>query len=77
MPLANARQAEIVCNTLAVDTEPTRGALIKNLITKGNVLQVSMSATELRKLRVGVNSFMDHLLLTLQTIEKFDPKTSV
>ncbi|XP_046374945.1 EKC/KEOPS complex subunit LAGE3-like [Haliotis cracherodii] len=73
VPFPTPRQAEIAHGTLSVDEEPRRGGVRRTLSLKGNILNVMFEASEARKLRVSVNSFMDHLILVTQTLDMFGP----
>ncbi|KAK7109829.1 EKC/KEOPS complex subunit LAGE3-like [Littorina saxatilis] len=68
-----ARYAEIAANTLSVDKEPRRGGVSKIISHEGNVLKVVLQSTEARLLRVSANSFLEHLRLVTETMEKFGP----
>lgn len=39
-----------------------------------NFIYRTMSSTEAKSLRVGANSFLDHLTLVVETIEAFGPQ---
>lgn len=71
VPFATESEAQIALNSLSVDPEPKRGGVKKELVVKSNVLLVTMSSTEAKSLRVGANSFLDHLTLVVETIEAF------
>lgn len=73
MPFCSEREAEIAYGTLSVDAEPKRGGNKKQLSVDGSTLKVHFEAVEARSLRVGVNSFLDHLHLVVQTLDQFGP----
>lgn len=73
VPFTTAREAEIAYNTLRVDKEPKRSSITREMRTEDNCLVVHWEAKESRVVRVSVNSFMDHLGLVIQTIDKFGP----
>lgn len=71
IPFPTLKQAEIVYNSLRVDPEPKRSRVNKTLNTEGKVLIAHFSATELRKLRVAVNSFLELSSLCVLTISQW------
>lgn len=73
VPFPTEREAQIAFGTLSVDSEPKRGGVKKELVVKGNVLNIHFEALEARMMRVGMNSFFDHLNLVIETMEKFGP----
>lgn len=73
IPFPSAREAEIVYQVLRVDKEPSRGGVSKKLILDDNSLQVLISGTEARKVRVALTSFFDSLILVTETIQQFGP----
>ncbi|KAG5309711.1 LAGE3 protein, partial [Acromyrmex insinuator] len=73
VPFPSAREAEVVYQVLRVDEEPPRSEATKNLTLNNNILEVSFSGKEARKIRVALTSFFDNLLLVTETIEKFGP----
>ncbi|XP_018405070.1 PREDICTED: uncharacterized protein LOC108781565 [Cyphomyrmex costatus] len=73
VPFPSAREAEVVYQVLRVDKEPPRSRITKNLTLNNNILEVSFSGKEARKVRVALTSFFDSLLLVTETIEKFGP----
>ncbi|XP_060555802.1 EKC/KEOPS complex subunit LAGE3-like [Ruditapes philippinarum] len=77
VPFSTKREAEIAYGTLSVDPEPKRGGCKKTLSVKETVLHVHFESKEARSLRVGMNSFLDHLNLVIQTIEQFGPPLPV
>ncbi|XP_014605952.1 PREDICTED: EKC/KEOPS complex subunit LAGE3-like isoform X1 [Polistes canadensis] len=76
IPFATAREADVVYQVLKVDKEPPRSGVSKNIKHKDNLLLVSFSGTEIRKVRVGVTSFFDSLTLVTETIQQFGPPES-
>lgn len=77
VPFTTSREAEIACRTLSVDPEPKRGGCKKSLTVQDTVLHVHFDAKDTRSLRVGTNSFFDHLNLVVKTIEQFGPPRPV
>ncbi|XP_062599732.1 EKC/KEOPS complex subunit LAGE3-like [Saccostrea cucullata] len=73
VPFPTEEEARIAYGTLSVDSEPKRGGVKKELTVKGNLLNVHFESQEARMMRVGVNSFFDHLNLVIQTMERFGP----
>ncbi|KAI4483354.1 hypothetical protein M0802_013471 [Mischocyttarus mexicanus] len=76
IPFATEREANVVYQVLRVDKEPPRSGVSKKINQKDNVLLVSFSGTEIRKVRVGITSFFDSLTLVTETIEQFGPPES-
>uniref|UniRef100_A0A3B3Z6Q1 L antigen family member 3 n=1 Tax=Periophthalmus magnuspinnatus TaxID=409849 RepID=A0A3B3Z6Q1_9GOBI len=70
VPFPSSREALIALRSLSPDKEPRKGGISKEITVKDNTLS-RWSADEARILRVSVNSFMDHLLLVLETMEMF------
>ncbi|XP_015173127.1 PREDICTED: EKC/KEOPS complex subunit LAGE3 [Polistes dominula] len=77
IPFATEREADVVYQVLKVDKEPPRSGVSKNIKQKDNLLLVSFSGTEIRKVRVGVTSFFDSLTLVTETIQQFGPPESM
>ncbi|ESO99803.1 hypothetical protein LOTGIDRAFT_205233 [Lottia gigantea] len=75
VPFSSKREAEIAYGTLSVDKEPKRGGVKRVVSVDDRFLKVHFEAEEVRSLRVSINSFMDYLLLVIQTIEKFGPQS--
>ncbi|XP_014477210.1 PREDICTED: EKC/KEOPS complex subunit LAGE3 [Dinoponera quadriceps] len=73
VPFPSAREAEVAYEVLRVDEEPSRSAVTKKLTLNNNILEVSFSGKEARKVRVGLTSFFDSLLLVTETIQQFGP----
>ncbi|XP_069501325.1 EKC/KEOPS complex subunit LAGE3 [Ambystoma mexicanum] len=73
VPFPSPLEAQIAHNTLAPDREPRKGGISKQLLITDNILHVHWKAAEARILRVSVSSFLDHLSLVLQTIDRFGP----
>ncbi|XP_056008370.1 EKC/KEOPS complex subunit LAGE3-like [Ostrea edulis] len=73
VPFPSEEEAQIAHGTLSVDAEPKRGGVKKQLTVNGNMLNVHFESLEARMMRVGVNSFFDHLNLVIQTMEQFGP----
>jgi EKC/KEOPS complex subunit PCC1/LAGE3 len=72
-PLATARHAEIVYNTVRIDKEPKKS--VQRLETvENNVLNVRFEAEEAKFMRVAVESYIEKINLILRTIQRFDPK---
>lgn len=73
VPFPSERDAEIVYNSLRIDSDPKRSGCSKKLALEGSVLTVCFTAKEAKQLRVGVNSFFDLLLLAINTVHRFGP----
>lgn len=73
VPFDTSREAKIAYGSLSVDAEPRRGGVKKCMKLKENILNVHFEAQEAKSLRVGVNSFFDHLGLVVKTIQQFGP----
>ncbi|KAM4664797.1 EKC/KEOPS complex subunit LAGE3 [Discoglossus pictus] len=73
VPFLCPKEAQIAHDTLCPDAEPRKGGVSKTLSVTDNLLQVSWQADEARILRVSVSSFLDHLSLVLQTMDRFGP----
>ncbi|MED6268797.1 hypothetical protein CHARACLAT_026188 [Characodon lateralis] len=73
VPFPSSHEATIALRSLAPDKEPRRGGISKQLSVSGSTLSVRWSADEARILRVSVSSFLDHLLLVVETMEVFGP----
>ncbi|XP_042903556.1 EKC/KEOPS complex subunit Lage3 [Parasteatoda tepidariorum] len=71
IPFATNKDALIAYNSLRIDKEPLRGNVIKELEVQDKLLIVNISANDPKKLRSAVSSFMDFLILVINTIEKF------
>ncbi|XP_031827408.1 EKC/KEOPS complex subunit LAGE3 [Nomia melanderi] len=73
IPFPSLREAEIAYQVLRVDKEPSRGSVSKELTLDNNLLQLVISGTEARKVRVALTSFFDNLILVTETIQRFGP----
>ncbi|XP_053329605.1 EKC/KEOPS complex subunit LAGE3 [Spea bombifrons] len=73
VPFPCPREAQIAHDTLCPDAEPRRGGVSKTLSVADDSLLVRWKADEARILRVSVSSFLEHLSLVLQTMERFGP----
>jgi len=71
VPFASERLAEIAFNTLRVEVEPSRSKVTRCLAVDGANLVANFTATEIRNLRVSVNSFFEHLVLISETVRQF------
>ena len=71
MAFPDARKAEVVANTLAVDDELQPDKITKAITTEGNVLVVDYAATEHRLLRVAVSSMFDSVNVASKTVREF------
>lgn len=76
VPFPSSREAAIALRSLSPDREPRKGGISKQLSVSGRTLSVRWSADEARILRVSVNSFLDHLALVVETMDKFGPPVS-
>eukprot|EP00118_Oscarella_pearsei_P027507 m.311114 g.311114 ORF g.311114 m.311114 type:complete len:87 (+) comp60057_c0_seq1:83-343(+) len=72
MALPSERIAQIACASLEVDPEPNRSGLSKHLSVDGRFLIGRFTAPQAKQLRVGLASFLDLLILVLQTVQHFD-----
>ncbi|XP_056395747.1 EKC/KEOPS complex subunit LAGE3 isoform X2 [Hyla sarda] len=73
VPFPCPREAQIAHDSLSPDAEPRKGGVSKTLSVTDNVLHVHWRADEARILRVSVSSFLDHLSLVVQTMDRFGP----
>ncbi|EZA62340.1 hypothetical protein DMN91_011134 [Ooceraea biroi] len=73
VPFPSSREAEVAYQVLRVDKEPSRGGVTKKLALNNNLLEVSFSGNEARKVRVGLTSFFNSLQLVIETIRQFGP----
>ncbi|KAM8933635.1 EKC/KEOPS complex subunit LAGE3-like [Pelodytes ibericus] len=73
VPFPCNQEAQIAHDTLCPDAEPRKGGVSKILSVADNILKVSWQADEARILRVSVSSFLEHLSLVLQTMDRFGP----
>ncbi|KAJ1782061.1 hypothetical protein LPJ59_006906 [Coemansia sp. RSA 2399] len=71
IPFESAKHALIAQNTLQVDKEISTGKIHRTLATNGKNLVVTYDAESLRMLRVGLNGFMDSLILITRTLDTF------
>ncbi|KAL3216857.1 hypothetical protein MRX96_032738 [Rhipicephalus microplus] len=72
VPFPSNRDAEIVYNSLRIDSDPKRSGCSKKLVCHlGTVWH--FTAKEPKHLRVGVNSFFDFLILAINTVHRFGP----
>ncbi|KAK0080332.1 hypothetical protein PV325_014143, partial [Microctonus aethiopoides] len=74
VPFPSSREAEIAYQVLRVDSEPKRSGVIKSLLVDENILNVSISGKEARKVRVSLTSFFDSLTLVTETMKEFDSR---
>ncbi|CAH2316134.1 Hypothetical predicted protein [Pelobates cultripes] len=75
VPFPCHREAQIAHDTLCPDAEPRKGGVSKTLTVADNILQVHWQADEARILRVSISSFLEHLSLVIQTMDRFGPPT--
>ncbi|XP_059145779.1 EKC/KEOPS complex subunit LAGE3-like [Physella acuta] len=73
VPFPSQKEAEIAFGSLSVDKEPSRGGVVRTMCVDNNSLQIHFSAPEARMLRVSINSFFEHLMLVVKTIDQFGP----
>ncbi|GCB84716.1 hypothetical protein scyTo_0025465, partial [Scyliorhinus torazame] len=76
VPFPSALEAQIALGSLAPDLEPRKGGISKVLSVRDCQLRVHWEADEARILRVSVSSFLDHLALVLETMDRFGPPLS-
>ncbi|XP_078676616.1 EKC/KEOPS complex subunit LAGE3-like [Branchiostoma floridae x Branchiostoma belcheri] len=72
VPFPSQQLALIAYGSLFPDPEP-RKEITKKLRVEGAELIVLFTAPQARLLRVAFHSFLDHLDMTIQTMEKFGP----
>lgn len=73
VPFPSEKDAEVVYNSLRIDSDPKRSGCSKKLSLEGSILTVNFTAKDARQLRVGVNSFFDLLVLAIDTVQRFGP----
>lgn len=71
VPFPTEKQAEIVFNSLRVDREPVRGGASRQFNLEGNFVSISFEAAQAKNVRVSVTTLFELLLLSMETIEKF------
>ena len=71
IPFCDERQATIAYNSFRVEVEPPRSKVTRTLSVDGKNLVVMFSSSEVRNLRVSVNSFLEHLALVAETMRQF------
>ncbi|KAJ2400427.1 hypothetical protein GGI23_002040 [Coemansia sp. RSA 2559] len=71
IPFESAKYALIAQNALQADQEISTGKINRTIATNGKNLVVTYDAESLRMLRVGLNGFMDSLILITRTIDTF------
>ena len=71
-PLASARHANIIYNTVRIDKEPKK-TFQRTETVHDNVLHVRFESEEAKFIRVAVESYIEKINLILQTIQRFDP----
>ncbi|XP_075211812.1 uncharacterized protein LOC142318971 isoform X2 [Lycorma delicatula] len=76
VPFPGNTEAEIVYNTLRVDKEPPRSNVQKVLSVEGNKVIAKFTGPGAKELRTAVNSFMDYLILVIETVKRFGPPTT-
>ena len=65
---ASQRYAEIAYNSLGVEIESARFEVSLVLPVQGFNIVASFTAFEVRNIRVSVDSFFEHLVLTIYTV---------
>ncbi|XP_053728611.1 L antigen family member 3-like isoform X2 [Synchiropus splendidus] len=70
VPFPSTHLATIALRSLSPDREPRRGGVHKQLSLQDNTLSV-WTADTARVLRVSTSSFLDHLILVLETMQMF------
>jgi EKC/KEOPS complex subunit PCC1/LAGE3 len=71
-PLATARHAQIVYNTLRIDKEPKQ-TVQRTESVETTIVRVRFSSAQAKLIRVAVESYIDKVNLILRTIQRFDP----
>lgn len=74
IPLLTEEQARIVFASLSPDPELRPQEFSKNLRVEGKNVIADFGGITERTLRVGVNSFMDSLLLALECLDELSPE---
>ncbi|XP_066285323.1 EKC/KEOPS complex subunit LAGE3-like [Branchiostoma lanceolatum] len=72
VPFPSQQLAIVAYGSLFPDPEP-RKEIVKKLRVEDKELVVLFTAPQARLLRVAFHSFLDHLDMTIQTMEKFGP----
>ncbi|XP_034942434.1 EKC/KEOPS complex subunit LAGE3 [Chelonus insularis] len=72
-----ARETDIAYQVLRVDAEPRRSGVTKTLELNDDILNVSFTGSEASKVRVGLTSFFDSLILLTETMKEFDGRAPV
>ncbi|XP_031625401.1 EKC/KEOPS complex subunit LAGE3 [Contarinia nasturtii] len=73
IPFPTRRQAEIAYDVLRIDPEPKRSAVTKQLKLVSNDIIATFSAQQAKHVRVGVNAFLDAIILCTETLHQFGP----
>ena len=71
IPFSDERQATIAYNSFRVEVEPPRSKVSRSLSVDGSNLVVLFTSSEVRNLRVSVNSFLEHVTLVAETMRQF------
>ncbi|XP_069785285.1 L antigen family member 3-like isoform X2 [Narcine bancroftii] len=71
IPFPSEREARIALRSLSPDAEHRKGGISRTLSVEDCTLLGHWEADEARILRVAVNSFLDHLALVLETMDRF------
>lgn len=71
VPFGRAEWAEMVFNTLSVDTELKEDVVQRHYKVEKDVFEATFKAQSAKMLRTSVSSFYDMLLLAVQTLERF------
>ncbi|XP_015600142.1 uncharacterized protein LOC107270040 [Cephus cinctus] len=76
IPFPTTREADVAYQVLRVDNEPKRSGVTKQLTVEGNLLTVIFYGQEARKVRVGLTSFFESLILVTETMKELGPPES-
>ncbi len=66
------KNAEILKRVLEVDEEFHADAIKRNFKTQGSVIELIYVSKDPKKLRSAVNSILENMILTIETIENFE-----
>eukprot|EP00051_Salpingoeca_urceolata_P012449 m.154322 g.154322 ORF g.154322 m.154322 type:complete len:89 (+) comp17495_c0_seq4:1539-1805(+) len=72
VPFPTARHARIACDTLAVDPEANPRTAARSVTVSDTVVSFELRAAELKVLRVVLRTFFEHLVLCVETMQRFD-----
>ncbi|GBM47844.1 hypothetical protein AVEN_5218-1 [Araneus ventricosus] len=76
IPFYAESDAKIAYNSLRIDKEPPRGNVAKELSVRGETLLVKISSKDIKRLRSSITSFLDYVILVVNTLNKFGPSSN-